>query len=770
MASVKKPDGATDASGTTNRIGAAGNVDYTEFLSTKRIKVPDAGFDVEQVNDSLFGFQKDIVRWALRKGRAAVFADTGLGKTAMQLEWAHRVYRHTGGDVLILAPLAVGAQTAREGEKFGIPVTLCRDASDVRPGINVTNYERLHHFGPEGFAGLVLDESSILKGFDGKTRRSITDFGSKIDYRLACTATPAPNDLDELANHSEFLGLMSGKEMLAMFFVQDGNTTHKWRLKHHARSDFWRWVASWALAVRRPSDLGHDDNGFILPALEMRELITGAATISDDRLFEVEARTMDERRKARRESVEDRVRAAADLVAAEPDEPWLLWCGLNKESEMLAKAIPGAVEVRGSDKPEYKEKALLDFSEGRIKVLVTKPSIAGHGMNWQHCARVAFVGLSDSFEQLYQATRRCWRYGQKRPVHCYLVTAENEGAVVENIQRKERQARQMMEEIVAHTAQGVSRNEPYMEDDRAGEKWTLKLGDCVERIAEIEDESVGLTVFSPPFPGMYAYTDSPRDMGNVKSLDEMISHFQYLMSELLRVTMPGRSCAIHLTQAVAFKGSDGYSGLKDYRGRVIASMEEAGWIYYGEVCIEKDPQVKAIRTKDHGLMFKSLANDSSKMHMALADYMLQFRKPGENPEPIRAGVSKRYGNPEGWITQQEWIEWASPVWYRHRDGVQGGIRETNVLNVKAARTEKDERHLCPLQLDVIERAIKLWSNPGDTVLDPFSGICSTGHEAIKHNRRFIGIELKRSYFEQGVRNLEAAEAAAGVGNLLEMAE
>lgn len=740
---------------------------YSEFLNTKRIFAPSVGFEIadEDLNPALYDFQKAVVAWALKKGRSALFADTGLGKTAMQLEWARQIYTKTGQDILILAPLAVGAQTAREAAKFGINATLCRYASDIKPGINVTNYERLHHFNTKGFGGIVLDESSILKGFDGKTRKAITSFSAQIDFRLACTATPAPNDIEELANHSEFLGLMSNKEMLAMFFVQDGNTTHKWRLKHHAHNDFWRWVASWALAIRKPSDLGYDDNGFNLPPLEMRELITGTATISDDRLFEVEARTMDERRKARRESIEDRVKAVVKLVESEPDEPWILWCGLNRESELLAKAIPGAVEIRGSDKPEDKEAALLAFSEGKIKVLITKPSIAGHGMNWQHCARTAFVGLSDSFEQLYQATRRCWRYGQKRPVYCYLVTAENEGAVIENIQRKDRQAKQMIDNIIAQSAQSISRNESYKEDESSGNNWTLKLGDSVKRIDEIEDESIGFTLFSPPFPGMYAYTDSVRDMGNVKSLDEMIDHFQYLLEGLLRATIPGRSCAIHLTQAVAFKGSDGYSGLKDYRGRVIASMEEAGWIYYGEVCIEKDPQVKAIRTKDHGLMFKSLANDSSKMHMALADYMLQFKKPGENPAPIRAGVSARYGNPDGWITPEEWIEWASPIWFRHRKDQAGGIRETHVLNVREARGEKDEKHLCPLQLDVITRAIKLWSNPGDIIFDPFTGIGSTGYEALTLNRKFIGIELKESYYHQAIKNLQAAESQANVGSL-----
>lgn len=299
----------------------------------------------------------------------------------------------------------------------------------------------------------------------------------------------------------------------------------------------------------------------------------------------------------------------------------------------------------------------------------------------------------------------------------------------------------------------------------SGNGWQISLGDSIELIDEVETESVGLSVFSPPFPGMYAYTDSPRDVGNSRGLDELVEHFSFLIPGLFRATMPGRSCAIHLTQQVAFKSTDGFTGLRDFRGRVISAMEDEGWIYYGEVCIEKDPQLKAVRTKDHGLMFKSLATDSSKMHMALADYMLQFKKPGENPEPIRAGISKKYGNPEGWITNDEWIEWASPVWHRHTKDRPGGIRESNVLNVSSARSEEDERHLCPLQLDVIERAIKLWSNPRDLVLDPFSGIGSTGHEALRLNRRFVGFELKESYFNAAVRTLKAAESKANTGTL-----
>jgi hypothetical protein len=290
-----------------------------------------------------------------------------------------------------------------------------------------------------------------------------------------------------------------------------------------------------------------------------------------------------------------------------------------------------------------------------------------------------------------------------------------------------------------------------------GERWTLMLGDCVERAADIETGSVGLSVFSPPFPGMYVYSDSERDMGNSRSVEELVEHYAYLIPELLRVLMPGRSCCVHLTQTIRVKYLDGYSGLRDFRGAVIKAMEDGGFIYYGEVAIDKDPQVKAIRTKDQGLLFKSLANDASRMHMALADYLLQFRKPGENPEPIRAGISERYGNPDGWITAEEWIEWAAPVWYRASEHYPGGIRETDVLNAAVARDAPDERHIAPLQLGVVERAVKLWSNPGDLVLSPFAGIGSEGVGALRADRRFVGIELKPSYFKTACHNLKVAE-------------
>lgn len=746
---------------------------YDDFLDTKRIKAEASGFDATPADlpAALFPFQRDIVLWALKRGKAAIFADTGMGKTPMQLVWADQVARRTGRPVLILAPLAVAQQTQREGEKFGVAVTVCRTQADISDGVHVANYEMLQHFTSGAFSGIVLDEASILKAFDGVTRKALTAFAADIPYRLVATATPAPNDTTELINYAEFLGVMGGKEIIALFFTQDGNTTHTWRLKGHARGDFWRWLATWAVALRKPSDLGYEDGAFILPPLLFQQHIVDGKILSG-RLFAVEAQSLQERQQARRESVDDRVAQCAALVNSS-DEPWIVWCNLNSESVALTRAIPDAVEVTGSDSPEQKMRAMLDFASGATRVLVSKPSICGFGMNWQHCHNTAFVGLSDSFEQFYQAIRRCWRYGQTQPVTAHIITAETEGAVVANIQRKERQASDLMDnlvrEVAAHTlvhAATTSAREEMAYDERqaSGRDWTLYQGDSVLVLDALESESVGLSVFSPPFPGMYAYTNSPHDMGNTRGIEEMLAQFRYLVGadKLLRVLMPGRMVCMHITQAPAFKHADGYVGMKDFRGDLIRLMIEAGWIYYGEVVIDKDPQVKAQRTKERGLMFKTLATDSSHMRMAMADYLLYFRKPGDNPTPIRAGRSTKYHNPGGWITNDEWIEWAHPVWY--------GIRETNVLNVRQARETDDERHLAPLQLDVIERAVKLWSAPGDLVLDPFNGIGSTGYVALSQQRRYVGIELKPSYYQTAIANLREAERQTGAATLWDAGE
>lgn len=431
---------------------------YTEFLKRKQERAVSSGFTKpkKSMSESLFEWQKDIAFWALKKGRAALFEDCGLGKTIQQLEWAQSVSDYTGKPVLIVAPLAVADQTRREGEKFGYAVTVCRTQSDVQPGINICNYEMLEHFTAGSFDGVVLDESSILKNFNGKMRTMITDMWRSTPYRLSCTATPSPNDYMELGNQAEFLGVMTRTEMLATYFTHDGGNTSKWRLKGHAEDRFWEWVASWAVVLTTPADLGYEAEGYILPEKRTMEYLVEPDQVMDASdgnlsLFAEEAKTLTERRDARRNSLDARCRKAAELVATDRGSQWIIWCDLNSESELLTKMIPGAVEIRGSDSPEEKSDRLNRFTTGDIRFLVTKPSIAGFGLNWQGCHNMIFVGLSDSYEMMYQAIRRCWRFGQENPVTVHIITSAAEGAVKENVERKERQAEKMTAEMVKHT-------------------------------------------------------------------------------------------------------------------------------------------------------------------------------------------------------------------------------------------------------------------------------------------------------------------------------
>lgn len=720
--------------------------DYASFLARKAITDPPTGLSrVPALNPALFEFQRDIVAWALRRGRAAVFADCGMGKTAMQLEWA----QHVPGNVLILAPLAVAGQTVREGEKFGIKVGYARSQDQVRERITIANYEMLPHFDPSQFAGVVLDESSILKAYDGRTRTEIIEAFRQTPFRLACTATPAPNDYMELGNHSEFLGVMSRVEMLAMFFVHDGGETQKWRLKGHAESEYWKWLCSWAVMIRKPSDLGYDDGAFTLPELVMHEVTVSVEDQTMGQLFPVQAQTLQERLAARRSTIAERVADTAAIVNGTSD-PFLVWCNLNEESAQLAKAIPGAVEVSGSDSPEEKERAMLGFTAGEIRVLVTKPSIAGFGMNWQHCNNMAFVGLTDSYEAFYQAVRRCWRFGQKRPVNVYVVTAETEGAVVANIKRKEADAMKMAENMVGHMKDlntqaihggAVRVKDAYVREVAEGEGWTLHLSDCIDVAREIPSDSLHYTIYSPPFASLYTYSNSDRDMGNCKDDDEFMEHYRFLVRELYRATMPGRLTSFHCMNLPTSKQNHGYIGIRDFRGELIRLHEAEGWIFHSEVCIWKDPVTAMQRTKALGLLWKTIKKDSSMSRQGIPDYLVTMRKPGENPEDIAHTAED--------FPVALWQNFASPVWM--------DINPSDTLTYREAREHNDERHICALQLQVIERGIKLWSNPGDLIYSPFAGIGSEGYTALKMGRRFIGSELKRSYWEQACRNLAQAK-------------
>ena len=721
---------------------------YAEFLRTKRQLAPVLGKrDIGAVHPMLFPFQADLTRWAVRKGRAALFADTGLGKTFMQLEWARLIGERT----LIVAPLSVARQTVREAQKIGLDVAYTR--GEVCDGISITNYEMVQHFDPANYPAVVLDESSILKALDGATRRELTEMFSETPYRLACTATPAPNDIAEIGNHSEFLGVMPHHEMLSAFFVHGSLDTGKdgWRLKGHAEDAFYRWLASWGMAVRRPSDLGYEDDGFILPPLAIRPEFVAADYVPEGQLFFGGLKGITDRSAVRKATLDKRVQRAADLVN-DSGEQWIVWHGLNAEGDALLRAIPGAVLVEGSQSPEEKAARLESFQDGAYRVLVTKPAIAGFGMNFQNAAHMAFVGLSDSWESYYQSIRRSWRFGQSRAVEVAIVLSDAEAAIYENVMAKEQEALRMQSRLIEHVAEfereeieGAPEPVTYETAETVRDGWRMMLGDSAERMAEIADESIDLSVFSPPFMSLYTYSPSERDMGNSRTGDEFWHHFGFLIDSLLRVTRPGRNCAVHVQQIPTTVAHDGVTGLRDFRGEVVRAFIEHGWVFHGEVTIDKDPQAQAIRTKAKGLLFVQKDRDRSWLRPAFADYILVFRKPGENVTPIRSDE----------VNNEDWIEWARPIWY--------GIRESATLNAAEAREQKDERHIAALQLETIRRCILLWSNADELVLDPFAGIGSTGYVAVQNGRRFVGIELKRSYYEAAVRNIERADSRLVLG-------
>lgn len=738
--------------------GATVSDAYATFLASKARTVRPSGFAVEIDSPHLFPFQAAIVRWACMRGRAAIFADTGLGKSRMQLAWADRVAAHTGGRVLIIAPLAVTRQTAQEAAIIGIETREIRSGDDGSR-IAIINYESLHKIDTDAFTGVVIDESSCLKDLTGKTRTDLIQRFANTPYKLCCTATPAPNDFTELGNHAQFLGIMTHAEMLSMFFVHDGGSTQDWRLKGHAVDAFWSWVCEWAVVVRHPRDIGFDMAAYDLPELRYHETVVESRRPANGLLFGATVTDLNDRRAERRSSIEDRVEATATIADFHDDEQLLIWCDLNAEADGCIAAIPGAEQVAGSDSLEDKEDRLIRFSEGKLRVLVTKSSIAGHGLNLQRCSRMIFCGLSDSFEAFYQSVRRCWRFGQTKPVNVHVVISAAECAVTDNVARKQKAFEEMGRQVVRLTRAKVARSlgqetmrmtsDRYELDTAAGKSWLMELGDCVEVVRDIESESVGYSIFSPPFASLYTYSASDRDMGNCAGIEDFMQHFGFLIRELLRVTKPGRLLSFHCMNLPTSKARDGYIGIRDFRGELIRAFVDAGWIYHSEVCIWKDPVTAMQRTKALGLLHKQLKKDSCMSRQGIADYVVTMRKPGDNTDRVE--------NTDESFPVREWQEYASPVWM--------DINPGDTLQNESARDDADERHVCPLQLEVIRRCLRLWSKPDDLILSPFAGIGSEGYEAVKAGRRFLGVELKSSYFKQACANLARAEATRNQGML-----
>jgi len=718
-------------------------VEYQEFLAKKSEVVAFSGLqgDPATLPDGIFPFQRDLVLWALRKGRAALFANTGLGKTVMQLSWSDQIFRQQGMPILIIAPLSVARQTVREGERWGIPVTYARSMDDVAGSISITNYEMVDRFDADHFGAVVADESSILKHHSGAYSQALIEQWRDTPFRLACTATPAPNDIVEIGTHAEFLGICSREDMLSRFFVHDDDG---WRLKGHAVQPFYAWMATWAMALRTPSDLGYDGHRYQLPPLTVTPHWVPVEAESDHSLFFMGLHGVADRLAVRKQTMEKRVAAAVQLMQDTPGQ-WIAWVGLNDEGRLLHKALPDSVLMEGSDALEKKQADIEAFQDGKVRVLVTKTKMAGFGLNLQNAHQMGYVGLSDSFESWYQSIRRCWRFGQPEPVEVHVMLSDIEAEIFANVQRKEREAVKMQDALMQHmevlekeALQDSSVQDVYQTDEAAGTDWTCYLGDSAERLQEIPPDSIGLSVYSPPFLSLYSYSPSTRDLGNSGSIDEFFEHYRWIIEGVLRVTKPGRLTAVHCAQVAAMKERDGFIGLKDFRGDLIRAYVAGGWVYHGEVAVQKSPQIQSIRTHAKGLTFTQLHKDSSWMRPALADYILLFRKPGDNPDPVRCDV-----------TNDEWIEWAAPVWT--------GIRETDTLNVVEAREDDDERHIAPLQLETIRRCVRLWSNPGDCILSPFAGIGSEGYVSVQLGRKFLGIELKPAYWRVAVKNLRKAE-------------
>jgi DNA modification methylase len=719
--------------------------EYNAFLEKKKQSRIESGFSVEDkdLNPLLFNFQKYCVKRALAAGKFAMFEDCGLGKTVQQLEWSQKVIDHINMPVLILAPLAVVSQTIDEGVKFGYNVVEILDGqTEFKNLIYITNYDNLENVDVKPFGGVVLDESSILKNFQGKTRTKIIEDFRHTPYKLACTATPSPNDTTEICNHSEFLDVMNRNEMLAMYFVHDGGSTSDWRLKGHAKQAFWDFVSTWAVMLNKPSDIGFNDDGYKLPPLNLIEEIVETPKRDNGMLFNSTAVNATDFHKELRETYEIRLNKVAEIVNSHPNENFIIWIGHDDEGKYLRKLLPDAVEVKGSDNKKYKKDTLLGFGRGEYRILITKLKIAQFGLNYQNCHNQIYASLDFSFESTYQGIRRSYRFGQTEQVNIYLVTTDTMQNVKDSFDKKQKAFNEMQRAMTEATNRNIKQQITLkkMETTKQykSDVCDIRLGDCVQLIQDIPDNSVGFSIFSPPFAELYTYSDKLEDMGNSRDYNEFFKAFKFLVKELYRVMWDGRNVAVHCMDLPIQKGKEGYIGLRDFSGMILQAFEEVGFVYHSRVTIWKNPVTEMQRTKALGLLHKQVKKDAAMSRVGIPDYLMVFRKGGEHQHPIHCDISV-----------DTWQKWASPVWM--------DIDYGNTLNAQSGRDSNDEKHICPLQLDTIERAICLWSNEGDTVLTPFLGIGSEVYESIKLKRFGIGFELKDSYFAEAVKNCKVME-------------
>lgn len=720
--------------------------DYYKFLENKKQNRINSGFIVEDnlLNEELFDFQKYCIKRALECGKFALFEDCGLGKTFQQLEWAHHVSERLNKPVLILAPLGVVPQTIHEGAKFGYLVNelgLTAFDQDLQKGIYITNYDNIDNIDCNLFGGIVLDESSILKNFDGKTKQKIIDEFKNTPYKLACTATPSPNDTMELCNHAEFLDVMTRNEMLAMYFVHDGGSTSSWRLKGHAKRSFWDFVSTWAVMLSNPDDIGFDGSKYILPSLNIIEEQVQTAKRDNGMLFNDMAVSATTFHSELRNSMNERLQKVAEIVNSS-SENFIVWIGHDEEGKILRSLIPDCVEVKGSDTKGYKKDKLLGFANGEFRVLVTKLKIAQFGMNYQNCRNQIFASLDFSFESTYQGIRRSYRFGQTEDVNIWLVITDTMQNVKKSFEEKQSQFNEMKKAMSEASRRNIKNDlkliKMEVQNEYKSSDAHIKLGDCVQLIQDVPSESVGFSIFSPPFAELYTYSDKLEDMGNSKDYKEFFIAFKYLVKELYRVLWSGRNVAVHCMDLPIQKGKEGYIGLRDFSGMILEAFTEVGFIYHSRVTIWKNPVTEMQRTKALGLLHKQVKKDASMSRVGIPDYLMIFRKDGEHKHPVHCDISV-----------DTWQKYASPVWM--------DIDYSNTLNAARGRGENDEKHICPLQLDTIARAVTLWSNEGDTVLTPFLGIGSEVYQSVLLGRKGIGFELKESYFNEAVKNIKSAE-------------
>jgi DNA modification methylase len=722
-------------------------MEYKEFLETKKKSFIESGFDVEKLNEKLFDFQKFCVKRALKAGKYALFEDCGLGKTFQQIEWAYQVSLHTNKPVLILAPLAVVGQTINEGIKFGVEVEEYTN-NNLLPKIYISNYEQLENIDCSLFSGIVLDESSILKNYSGATKQLIIEKFINTPYKLACTATPSPNDHLELGNHSEFLGVMKSKDMVSTFFINDAfnkdHTISKWRLKKHAEKDFWNWVSSWALMLSKPSDIGFNDDGYILPPLNVSELEIEVPKQDNGKLFNDVSVSATDFYKELKVTQAERCIKVAEIVN-NSTENYIIWVKSNEEEEELLKLIPDSLSVNGGHKNEIKKARLIGFAKNEFRVLITKTKIAQYGLNYQNCRNQIFLSFDFSFEGLYQAMRRSWRFGQTQQVNILLVIVETMGNVIQSIKQKqskfENMQKQMQDSMNNSFESKIENNGQFITEK--GERWEQTLGDSTEYTKTIPTESIDYSIFSPPFSDLFMYSDDPRDLSNNKTYEEFFKHFDFVIPELLRITKAGRLLTMHCTQLSKSIGRDGYLEIIDFRGDLIKSMQKHGWRFHAEVVIYKDPKIVAQRTKNIQLLHATTKKDSCVNRPVYNDYMLSFRKAGINENPVN---HEKNGLPFDY-----WCKIAEGVW------PLGDIDASDVINVKDAKATNDEKHLTPTQKEPLKRHLELYTNPNDLVYSPYSGAGTDGVVCLENGRRFKGCELKESYNNLSIKHYKAVD-------------